>query len=76
MLRKVQMTCWLKNGHKIKETMRMSAGEIYHLEKLRIDLEYSLGMEPVTTKHAKTFTFGGVTVNVQEIAAIKFKGKI
>lgn len=72
MLRKVKMICWLKNGHKIKETMRMSEGEIYHLLKIRADLEYSLGMEPVTTKYAKTFTFGGVTVNVQELAAIKF----
>lgn len=76
MLRKVQMTCWLKNGHKIKETMRMTAGEIKYLEELRAGLEYSLGMEPVTTEHAKTFTFGGVTVNVQELAAIKFKERV
>ena len=69
---KVKMTCILKSGVKVEDSMRFEKDlRAYRtIQDLRRGIEDSLGyQEP----KAQNFTFGTTTIAISEIAAITFK---
>ena len=66
MKKKVKMTCILKSGAIIKETVKLPVREIDTFNKM-IDM-----LESPKSNLGK-FTFGKTTITVSEIAAISFK---
>lgn len=72
MKKKVKMTCILKSGAVVEDTIKMekNAQSVQILEGLRKGIEQSIGYENPACSNV---TFGRLTVAVSEIAAIKFK---
>ena len=72
MKKKVTMTCILKSGAVIEDTIKLEKNtkSVQLLEALRKGIEASIGYEKPA---ASNITFGTFTVAVSEIAAVKFK---
>ena len=66
MKKKVKMTCILKSGAIIKETVKLPVREIDTFNRM-IDM-----LESPNSNLGK-FTFGRTTITISEIAAISFK---
>lgn len=73
MKKKVTLTCILKSGEIIEETVKIDKKNkqaFRAINEMRNGLENSLGYkEPVCSN----ITFGKLTITISEIAAIKFK---
>lgn len=73
MKKKVRMTCVLKSGVVVEDTIKISKKDtkaIRAINGMRDGLEKSMGRsEPVL----QNFTFGQTTVLVSDVAAITFK---
>lgn len=73
MKKKVKMTCILKSGQKITETIKFSRKDtrvIKAIESIRRDVEHYMS-SPTADKGQ--LTFGKTTIAIPEIAAISFK---
>lgn len=72
MKKKVTMTCILKSGAVIEDTIKLKKNtkSVQLIEALRNGIERSIGYEKPAVSN---ITFGTLTVAVSEIAAIKFK---
>jgi hypothetical protein len=73
MKRKVKMTCVLKSGTKVEETIRIDKKNSRAFEvinRMRTEIEESLGY---AAPKLTNITFGQTTVLVSEIAAVSFK---
>lgn len=72
MKKKVKMTCILKSGAVVEDTVKLekNAQSVRILETLRTGIKKSIGYEELACSN---ITFGKLTVAVSEIAAIKFK---
>lgn len=75
MKKKVTMTCILKSGVKVEDILKIDKNHTrawQHINEMRRGLEESLGYEEPKVQN---ITFGKLTVDVSEIAAITFKEK-
>ncbi len=73
MKKKVKMTCILKSGQKLTETIKFSRKDtrvIKAIEAMRKDVENYMSSY---TADKGQLTFGKTTIAVSEIAAISFK---
>ena len=72
MRKKVKMTCILKSGAVVEDTIKMEKNtqSARILETLRKGIEESIGYEEPACSN---ITFGKLTVSLPEVAAIKFK---
>ena len=73
MKKKVKMTCILKTGAAVEDTMKIDKKNkraFRVINEMREGIENSLGYEKPAVSN---ITFGKLTVAVSEIAAIKFK---
>lgn len=73
MKKKVTMTCVLKSGAIIEDTVKIdkkNTRAFKVINEMREGIEKSLGYEKLAVSN---ITFGKLTVAVAEIAAIKFK---
>ncbi len=73
MKKKVKMTCILKSGATIEDTIKIDkkdAQAFRVINEMRKGIENSLGYEKPAVSN---ITFGKLTVAVSEIAAVKFK---
>lgn len=73
MKKKVKMTCILKSGAVVEDTVKLDKKHTrawQAINEMRRGIEESIGyQEP----RVQNITFGKATINVAEIAAIKFK---
>ncbi len=70
---KIKMTCILKSGQRITETLKVSRKDtrvFRAIEKIREDVANYLA-SPTSDKGQ--FTFGKTTIAMSEVAAISFK---
>lgn len=70
---KIKMTCILKSGAQITETIKVSRKDkrvFAVINEMRKGIEESLGYEKPAVQN---FTFGKATILISEIAAITFK---
>ncbi len=73
MKKKVKMTCILKSGAVVEDTVKIdkkNTGAFHAINEMRKAIENSLGYEE---QACSNITFGKLTVAVSEIAAVKFK---
>lgn len=73
MKKKIRMTCILKSGQKITETIKFNRKDfrvIKAIESIRQDVENYMS-SPTADKGQ--LTFGKTTVAISEVAAISFK---
>ena len=73
MKKKVTMTCVLKSGAVVEDTVKIGKKDtraLQVIDEMRKGIENSLGYEKPAVQN---ITFGKLTVAVSEIAAIKFK---
>jgi enamine deaminase RidA (YjgF/YER057c/UK114 family) len=73
MKKKVTMTCILKSGAVVEDTVKIDKKnkQVFRvINEMRKDIENSLDCEEPAVSN---ITFGKLTVAVSEIAAIKFK---
>jgi hypothetical protein len=73
MKKKVKMTCILKSGVKVEDSIEADANNTFvanTIRELQRGLEDNVGNQE--TK-ASNFTFGTTTIAISEIAAISFK---
>ena len=73
MKKKVTMTCTLKSGAAVKDTIKIDKKDtraLAGINKMRRALEEQLGF---SKPGAQNVTFGTTTILVSEIAAITFK---
>lgn len=74
MKKKVKMTCILKSGVKVEDSIKVDRKDtriIGAIEKIREDVANYLA-SPTADKGQ--FTFGKTTISMSEVAAISFKG--
>lgn len=70
---KIKMTCILKSGVKVTETLKVSRKDkrvFDTINTMRRGIEDSLGYEKPAVQN---FTFGKATILISEVAAITFK---
>lgn len=70
---KIKMTCILKSGQRITETLKVSRKDtrvFKAIESIRQDVENYMS-SPTADKGQ--FTFGKTTIAISEVAAISFK---
>lgn len=73
MKKKVKMTCILKSGVVVEDTIKIkkkNTRAFRVIDEMRKGIEESLGYEKPAVQN---ITFGKLTVAVSEIAAVKFK---
>ena len=73
MKNKVKMTCILKSGVKVDDSIEANANDFItagYLQELQRNLEESIGHQETKISN---FTFGVTTIAISEIAAITFK---
>jgi hypothetical protein len=73
MKKKVKMTCVLKSGAVVEDTIKVdkkNTRAFQVINEMRKGIENSLGYEKPTVSN---ITFGKLTVAVSDVAAIKFK---
>jgi hypothetical protein len=73
MKKKVKMTCILKSGAVVEDTVKIdkkNTRAFQAINEMRKGIDNSLGYEKPAVSN---ITFGKLTVAVSEIAAIKFK---
>lgn len=74
MKKKIKMTCILKSGAKIEDSIKFDSKDtkvFKAIEKIREDVENHLA-SPTSDKGQ--LTFGKTTIAMSEVAAISFKG--
>jgi hypothetical protein len=74
MKKKVKMTCVLKSGVKVEDSIKFDSKDsriFKAIEKIREDVENCMA-SPTSDKGQ--FTFGKTTIAMSEVAAISFKG--
>lgn len=74
MKKKVTMTCILKSGVKVEDSIKFNRKDtriFKAIEKIREDVEDYLASP---TSEKGQFTFGKTTIAMSEVAAISFKG--
>jgi hypothetical protein len=65
------MTCVLKNGQVIKDSVKINKEELRSVNQLKVEIEDSLAKAPGDPKRMTNFTFAHTTVVLDEVAAIK-----
>ena len=73
MKKKITMTCILKSGQKVTDTIKFNTKDsrvLKAIEAMRKDVEYYMSSH---TADKGQLTFGTTTISVSEIAAITFK---
>jgi phage-related protein len=73
MKKTITMTCILKSGVKIEETIKLDSKDtkvFKAIERIRIDIENYLAN---SNSDKGQFTFGKTTIAMSEIAAVSFK---
>ena len=74
MKKKVTMTCVLKSGEVIKDTIKISMKDIQTVATLRELQEGIIRSVGCQKAEAANISFSGTTIATAEIAAISFKG--
>ena len=75
-MKKVKMTCILKNGHVIKDSFPVKKSDtqaIKVIEQIRLNVENYFAHPDKYKENAGCLTFGKSAILMSEIAAISFK---
>ncbi len=72
-MRKIKMTCILKNGQKLKDKMKHTPEMVKVVEAIRESVEDYFAEPDKYKSNAGLLCFGKSTILMSEIAAIQFK---
>ena len=71
MKKKVKMTCILKSGVVVKETVKIKKDDVQWVNALKSQIETSFEKKPGDPGRMSSFTFAYTSVVFDEVAAVK-----